>query len=71
MQFLKLFFNPPPPSERETFVAAIDLMIQKKNLLSTLKGDCENYLFLFFFFWFLEKKRETEREKVAKCFHFF
>ena len=63
MQFLKLFINPPPPSERETFVKAGELIIQEKSLLSTLKRDCENYFFPIFLFWVFGKKKEKQKGK--------
>jgi len=46
---LKVFLHPPPPSERESLVKVVGLMIQKMNLLSTLKRGCENYLFIYKF----------------------
>jgi hypothetical protein len=44
VEILKIFLHPPPPLGRESFVRVIPLIIQKMNLLSTLKIDCENYL---------------------------
>jgi hypothetical protein len=38
-----------PPSERESLAKVVGLIIQEMNLLSTLKRDCENYLFIYKF----------------------
>jgi hypothetical protein len=36
-ELLKVFLHPPPPSERESLVEVVELMIQEINLLSTEK----------------------------------
>jgi hypothetical protein len=41
---LKVFPYPTPPSEIESLVKVVGIIIQKKNSLSTLKEDFENNL---------------------------
>jgi hypothetical protein len=48
-RILNVFLDPPPPSERESPVKVVGLIIQKMNLLSTFKTGCENYLFNYEF----------------------
>ena len=71
MQFLKLFLDPPPPSERETLVKAVELIIREKNLLSTLKSDCENYFFPIFLFFGFAKRKRNQKGKSCKMFPLF
>ena len=44
-KLLKVFLHPPPPSERESLVKVVGLMIQEINLLSTKKSDCKRIFF--------------------------
>jgi hypothetical protein len=44
-KLLKVFLHPPPPLERESLVEAIGLRIQKLDVLSIQKRDCEKNLF--------------------------
>jgi len=42
---LKVFLDPPPPLERESFAMVVELTIPKVTNLSTQKRDCEKYHF--------------------------
>jgi len=43
-KILKVFLHLPPPSERESLVKVVGFIIQRLDVLSIQKGDCEKNL---------------------------